>query len=234
MNCTAARLILAVVAAGTLVVGCSRAVPGRMVAPSAQASGPQIAAPGLAPLLLTDEQLRTVMASPAMATYKTYGELEDDRSVNFTMGDPVCVTAMWNAITQSYRGSGDQAVAGRQISEPGEHPDHDVDEAVVLFKTADQAQRHLDQSMVTWQRCAGKRQRYQIEGRRIETWSVGIPADVGPDIVVRNSKEGGDGYVCQRVMRAVGNVVIDAWACGRDITDQGRVIVDDIAAQVHQ
>jgi hypothetical protein len=28
-------------------------------------------------------------------------------------------------------------------------------------------------------------------------------------------------------------VVVDAWACGEDITGQGRTIVDDITARVH-
>ena len=102
----------------------------------------------------------------------------------------------------------------------------------MAFKTAGQAQRRPDKSMVSWQRCAPKRQQFQIEGHFPDTWTVGIPAVVGPDIVIRNSEEAADGYVCQRAMRAVGNVLIDAWACSRAIADQGRTIVDGIAAKV--
>lgn len=36
----------------------------------------------------------------------------------------------------------------------------------------------------------------------------------------------------EHAMQATGNVVIDAWGCGRDVTDQGLTIVNDIAAKV--
>jgi hypothetical protein len=229
---TRARLIFAIVATGALTGGCSVAVPGRQTVPTAPAGVPQLSASKLDSLLLTDEQISTIVGVAGLETHETYTQMADDRAFDYTVGDPVCVTALWNTMKQSYRASNFSAVTGHMVSEPGDNPDHEVDEGVVLFKTADQAQRHLDQSMLIWQRCAGKRQRYQPQDHNPETWSVGIPTDVGPDIVVRNSKEASDGFVCQHVMRAAGNVLVDGWTCGRDITDQARIMVDDIAAKV--
>jgi len=228
-----ARLAGALLIAGMVISGCSVAVAGKPVPRPAPSGGPLLAAPHLESLLLNDEQISKIIGAPGLATYQTYVKMDDDRAAEYTIGDPACAAELWNTLEPSYRGSGSVAVAGRKVSEPGDRPDHDVDQGVVLFKTADQAQRQLDRSMVTWQRCAGRRLRYLLEGHQPQTWSVGIPTDIGTSIVVRNSEEAGDGYACQHVMHAAGNVVIDAWACGRDIADQVTSMVNDIAAKVH-
>jgi hypothetical protein len=233
MSRTTARVIGVVALAAMTVSGCAVAVSGRPAPRPAAADGPQVAASHPESMLLSDEQISTVIGKPGLATYDTYSKMADERNVDYTLGDRACGGALWNTLDGPYRGSGYLAVAGRKVSEPGDTPDHDTDQGVVVFKTAEQAQRFLDRSMVLWQRCARQRIRYQMEGRKAQTWSVGIPVESGPDIVVRNSQEAGDGYACQHAMRAVGNVVIDAWACGNDITEQGRGIVDGIAAKVH-
>jgi len=212
--------------------GCAVAIPGHPVLRSAP-GGPQLTVEHPESLLLSDEQISTIIAKPGLATYETYTKMADERGIAYTVGDRACGGALWNTLELPYRGSGYLAVAGRKVAEPGDRPDHDTDQGVVVFKTADQALRYVDRSMVVWQRCSRQRVRYQLEGHQPQTWTVGIPTDVGPDIVVHNSEEAGDGFACQHAMRAVGRVVIDAWACGKDIIDQGRTMVDDIAAKVH-
>lgn len=232
MGCTCGRLFGAVALVAIMSTGCAVAVPGHPIVRSAP-DGRQVTVEHPESLLLSDEQISTIIGKPGLATYKTYTKMTADRGVDYTVGDRACAGALWNTLESPYRGSGYLAVAGRMVAEPGDNPDHDTDQGVVMFKTADQAFRYVDRSMVVWQRCSGQRVRYQIEGRQPQTWTVGIPADVGPDIVVHNSQEAGDGFVCEHAMRAVASVVIDAWACGKDIIDQGRAMVDDIAAKVH-
>lgn len=233
MSVTTARLLGVVALAAMTVSGCATAVSGRPAPRAASADAPQIATSHPESMLLNDEQISTIIGKPGLATYDTYVKMADERNVDYTAGDRACGGALWNTLDGPYRGSGYLAIAGRKVSEPGDTPGHDTDQGVVVFKTADQAQRFLDRSMVLWQHCARQRVRYKAEGHQAQTWSVGIPAEDGPDIVVRNSQEAGDGYACQHAMRVVGNVVVDAWACGNDITEQGRTIVDDIAAKVH-
>jgi serine/threonine kinase PknH len=233
MSHPGARLIATVALAAMASTGCAVAVPGHAVLRPAPPGGPPLTADHPESLLLNDEQISGLLGKPGLATYETYTKMADERDVDYTVGDRACGGALWNTLEGPYRGSGYLAVAGRKVAEPGDTADHDTDQGVVVFKTADQAQRYLDRSMVVWQRCARQRVRYQIEGHQPLTWTVGIPADTGSDIMVRNSEEAGDGYACQHAMRAVGNILVDAWACGKDITDQGRGIVDDIAAKVH-
>jgi serine/threonine-protein kinase len=45
-----------------------------------------------------------------------------------------------------------------------------------------------------------------------------------------NRLEGGNGYVCQHVLRAVLNVVLDVNACGYQISDQAGRIAEKMAA----
>jgi PknH-like extracellular domain len=233
MNHNATRQVGAVVVVATTATGCAAAVAGHPVLRSAPADGPPLTAAHPEALLLSDEEISTIIGKPGLTTYDSYTKMADDRRIDYPVGDRACGGALWNTLESPYRGSGYLAVAGRKVSEPGDNADHDTDQGVVLFKTADQALRYVDRSMVVWQRCAGQRVRYQLEGHHPQTWTVGLPGDAGPDIVVHNSQEAGDGYVCQHAMRAVASVVIDAWACGKDITDQGRTMVDDIAAKVH-
>ncbi|UMB71013.1 sensor domain-containing protein [Mycobacterium paraterrae] len=233
MSLPTARLIGAMALAAVNVSGCAVAVSGHSVLPSGPA-GPQVSASHPESLLLSDEQVSAIIGKPGgLTTYETYAKMAEERDATYTLGDRACAGALWNTLDVTYRGSGYVAVAGRKVSEPGDEPEHDTDQGVVVFTTAQQAYRFLDRSMVLWQRCARQRVRFQVEGHKPHTWSVGVPAETGPDIVVRNSEEAGDGYVCQHAMRALGNVVIDAWVCGNDITEQGQAIVDGIADKVH-
>jgi hypothetical protein len=221
----------AVLAAGAVIAACSSTVSGQPRLRPAPRAGPELTESQLPALLLTDAQVGTIMGANNLKTYDTYTKMPDGRGASYT-GDPSCQAALWNTIEPAYHHSGYLAATGRKVAEPGDTAAHDTDEGVVLFKTADSAQRQVDRSMVTWQQCAGRHLGYQIDGSRPQIWSVGIPAEAGPAIVVRNSEEAGDGYVCQHAMTARGNVVIDAFACGRDVTDQGLAIVNDIAAKV--
>lgn len=226
-----ASVIVVVIVAAT---GCSKAVAGQPAPQPAPSAGPLLTNAQLAPLLLPDDDIAKIVGVPALKTYSDYSKIDDNRGVDFTAGDRVCAGARWNTTEANYRGSNYTGVVGRKIAEPGDSGhDHDLDQAVVLFKTADAAQRELDRSMVIWQHCADRRLRVQFEGRDPETWTMGIPADVGPNIVVRDSLEAGDGWACQHVMQIKGNVVIDVYACGTDVTDQAATIANDITAKVH-
>lgn len=227
-------LAAAIVLLGVAATGCSKAVAGQPAARPAPSAGPLLNTAQLAPLLLSDDQIAKTVGTQAMTTYSKYDKMDGDRDINYTLGERICAGALWNTLEANYRGSNYTAIIGRKIAEPGDPPhDHDVDQAVTLFKTADAAQRQLDRTMVVWQHCADRRLRFQHEGHDPETWTVGIPADAGPNIVVRTSLEAGDGWACQRAMQAKGNVVIDTYACGADVADQAATIANDIATQVH-
>lgn len=225
-----ASVIVVVIIAAT---GCSKAVAGQPAPQPAPSAGPLLTNTQLAPLLLPDDAIAKTVGAQALKTYSDYSKIDDDRGIKYTQGDRICAAAKWNTVEENYRGTNYTGVLGRKISEPGDTPAHDVDEAVVLYKTADAAQRQLDRSMVIWQHCADRRLGFQYEGKDPEIWTVGIPADVGPNIVVRNSLEAGDGWACQHAMQTKGNVVIDVYACGTDVTDQAATIANDITAKVH-
>ena len=65
-----------------------------------------------------------------------------------------------------------------------------------------------------------------------ETWTIGQSVAAGISIAVLNYQEDGDGWSCQHDLAARDNVVVEALACAKGITNQGVTVANQILARV--
>ena len=78
-----------------------------------------------------------------------------------------------------------------------------------------------------WARCAGQTITTTLNGEN-HWWTYANLVGDAPAITQLHRAE--DGFVCQHVLRAVLNVVLDVNACANHIGDQANQIADKMAA----
>jgi hypothetical protein len=229
----AAALLITAVA----VAGCGRPHPTA----STQATSPQSAPTSPAPIvaserldsiLLTLADVNTMMGASGMQptapiSHTTWVVAER------TLSNPDCLGAFFVGETPAYQGSGYTAASVEALHELGNNPDHRVGQAAVSFPSADLALAFLKTSVGKWRACAGQ----TLTATHLEQdyrWTVGNLVGDAPAITQLHTLVGGNGYVCQHVLRAVLNVVLDVNACGYQISDQAGRIADTMAATATQ
>jgi serine/threonine-protein kinase len=228
----AALLIIAVA-----VAGCGRPHPTVSTQTTSPQSAPTSPAPMVASerldsILLTVADVNTVMGASGMQptapiAHATWMVVER------TLSNPDCLGAFFVGETPAYQGSGNTGASVEALHEVGNNPDHRVGQAAVSFPSADQALAFLKTSVGKWRACAGQ----TLTATHLEQvyrWTVGDLVGDTPAITQLHTLEGGNGYVCQHVLRAVLNVVLDVNACGYQISDQAGRISDKMAATATQ
>jgi len=182
----------------------------------------------LSALLLDPTDINSVMGSTSMKPGKPI--LKMDAS-SVTVSLPDCQVALYTTQDPVYAGTGYSAVSGLVSSEPGDNYDHWVNQAVVLFPSADKATSFLQTSADKWQGCAGKTVTVTNKSKTFR-WTFAQVQGAPPKIAVLDSQEGADGWECQRAMSVANNVVVDVNACGYHISDQAGQIADKIVTKV--
>jgi hypothetical protein len=149
-----------------------------------------------------------------------------------TLSVPGCQGALYTSQDPVYAGSGYTGVSGLVSSEPGDNYDHWVNQAVVLFPSADKAKSFLQTAADKWKNCAGKTVTVTNKGKTYR-WTFAQIDGNPPKVSVLDSQEGADGWECQRAMGVANNVIIDVNACGYHISNQGGQITDKIVAKIN-
>jgi hypothetical protein len=214
---TAAALLVMAVA----VAGCGR--PGKTT--------PMVAPERLATILLTVPDVNTVMGASGMQPDAPIAHATQANPV--TLSNPDCRGAFLVGQTPVYQGSGSTAISYEKLSELGDNPDHMVSQAAVSFPSADLALAFVKTSAGKWRACAGQSIAVTDNGQDYR-WTFGNPVGDVPAITQLRTFEGGNGFACQHVLRAVLNVVLDVAACGDHISDQGARIADKMAGATTQ
>jgi hypothetical protein len=142
---------------------------------------------------------------------------------------PDCLGALLVGQTPVYQGSGSTAASYEHLAEPGDNPAHQVSQAAVILSSADVAQAFVKTSAGKWRACAGQPITETSNGAD-SRWTFGNLVGDVPAITQLRTLEGGNGFACQHVLRAVLNAVLDVNACGSHISDQGARIADKMAA----
>lgn len=187
-----------------------------------------IPAERLSALLLGASDINSVMGSSTMEPGKPIQAMDTS---SLTVSQPDCQGALYTTQNPVYAGTGYSAVSGLVSSEPGDNYDHWVNQAVVLFPSADKAKAFLQTSADKWKGCAGKTVTVTNKGKTYR-WTFQQLQGGPPKIAVLDTQEGADGWECQRAMGVANNVIVDVNACGYHITDQGTQVVDKIVAKV--
>jgi serine/threonine kinase PknH len=184
----------------------------------------------LSALLLNPSDVNSIMGSSAMQPGKPI--LTMDQS-SVTLSSPDCQGALYTTQDPVYAGTGFTGISGLVSSEPGDNYDHWVNQAVVLFPTADKAKAFMESEADKWKGCAGKTITVTNKNKTYR-WTFAQVQGTPPKISVMDTQEGADGWECQRALSVANNVVVDINACGYHISDQGSQVADKIVAKVNK
>lgn len=217
----AAVAVMLVIASG---VGIWLIVRPKPQPPQAAPLGPE----RLSALLLSAADINTVMGSSSMEPGRPITSTD---SSSVTVSEPDCQGALYTTQDPVYAGTGYSAVNGLVSSEAGDNYDHWVNQAVILFPSADKAKSFLQSSGEKWKGCAGKTVTVTNKGKTYR-WTFAQVQGGPPKITLMDTQEGADGWECQRALSVANNVIVDINACGYHISDQGGQIADKIVGKV--
>jgi hypothetical protein len=182
--------------------------------------------------MLADEPaVNAIMGSNAFRVYNTYRSLP-----GWPQGDvysqPECLAALANAMEPVYRGSHYGQVRETQLADNGDRTENSVDEAVIEFDNAGDAQAFVAATTQTWQRCANSTLTITSTDRRPRHWRMGSPRIVeGVQVLDADDPDSTSGWRTSHAMRAANNVVIDVRVTGYPISDQAVRVVNAIAGR---
>lgn len=150
------------------------------------------------------------------------------------MSDPDCLGTDIVAAAQVYEGSGWSAVRAQRLSESTpEDPDTVlfwVNQSATGFPSPQQASAFVAKSADRWTGCSDRVVRESNDAGPV-AWTYGELTRTANVISQLSFQEGGGDWACEHALTSYSNSVLEAVACGHDITDQARRIV---AAMVEQ
>ncbi len=190
---------------------------------------PTVAPGRLDSILLSAQEVRDLMGAPGMQA----GQIHHLAGAGQTLSDPDCLGTLTPAQQPVYQSSGNTAISGQELREPGDTFRHDVTQAAASFPSADQALAFVTNSAAKWRACAGQTIT-QTLNTQAPRWTFGDVSGDVPTIMQLHTQEGVSGFSCQHVLSAVSNVVIDVAACGYPVSNEARQIADKMTAKVTQ
>lgn len=183
-------------------------------------------------LLLNPDQVSNAMGATALAVINTSTKLVDDAT---SIAQPECRTVNDSGEAAAYSGSGWSALRRQQLQQPpqgGARIDYFVDQAVVLFPSADNAAKFVAGSATRWPACANRTYVVTSSGGGTYRWTAGPVSNTDGMLSVTDTQEASDGYTCQRALTATNNIVVDVNTCRHNVNETAVDIARQIAAKV--
>ena len=209
-----------------LLTGCVSTVSGNATWPRNAADAPPVNESKLRDVVLSIGEVNKIMGSSKMVVT---GELEEMTDFSANVSDPACIGAMYGAQEPVYAGSGWTAVIDQVAREDTEKNDHWVEQTVVLYPSADKAQKFFDDSKSKWQDCAN----YAVsvdDGGASYMWQLEDVTIKDTMITQFTTQDKADGWGCQHAVSPVSNVIVEAWACSYRVGDEAVKIATDMVA----
>nr|WP_231984130.1 sensor domain-containing protein [Mycobacterium sp. E342] len=223
--------ILLQAAVCALTAGCTTVVGGS--AAPADTRGPLTQAPvavtALDGLLLDDRKINDILGAGMRIRYRTQ-EMWDSSQ---TFSDQSCLAMAGPAQQAVYADTGWIAVRGERLDDSFDDPkvrNDSVNQAVIAYPAARQANAFYGASVRRWSACANRRFIDHPPGQAEIAWAVADSHQVGGTLSTSEEQEGSqDGWRCQRALTVRNNVVIDVAACGSFLPGSSAV---DLAQQI--
>ncbi|MBB3750987.1 hypothetical protein FHT44_003482 [Mycolicibacterium sp. BK634] len=223
MNRCAPMLCTAVLA-GALLSGCVSIVGGTAL--RGQAGGPTsstvptLTESDLDGVLLNAGQVNGVMGATGIRVTASSQSMSDNSD---GVSDVDCLGAIYGAEELVYHGSDWTAVRDEVLQEPSTDNEHWVEQIAVLYPSAEKAQKFVEASRTSWEKCGGTS--IDIDNSDVHsTWKID-EANVSGDILTQQSNQrNAGGWGCQHALTSAANVVIEAWACSNSIDDEAQSI----------
>jgi hypothetical protein len=178
-------------------------------------------------LLLSPAEFNTAMGATGMTVMATYDKM-DDHSADVSNND--CLAMYGPGEPSVYAGSGASATRAQLLKDSADasQTKYSAFQTVVLFSSADQAAAFFTDSSKRWPACSNLA--YTISNRGM--LDVGPVSNTNGILSATETREGGDGWACQRALTVSNNVAIDITACGYDQADGAVNAARQIAAKV--
>lgn len=239
---------LAVAAAGVLVAACGgsdQGSPASTSTTSTTPTRPPLGQAALDAILLTPAEADAAMGTTGMAIKEKIDALPDNSNKQWPQGwkwPADCLFAYGAGEAQVYAGSGFTAVRGNNDTATGTVPsgemDPELDQAVVLFPSAKEANAFFTTSSQRWPACANRQFTTPGDADSPEAvWQVGALSTANDSLSLPITMTMTKGSTtlkagCQRVLTVRNNVAIDLSVCGKDPGDVGVKIAKQIADKV--
>jgi serine/threonine kinase PknH len=226
----------ALAAVVVIVVALLLAIPSSPPPPPPAPPHPLVTPAQAASLLLSPDQVNSIMGATGMAATGQPRNEPFDETV--TISNPNCLGVLYAAEQSVYQGSGFTQVTDQVLHEPGDNPDHVVLQSVAIFPATDNAHAFLTKSVPQWQACAGQTVTLTTTennpGSTPTTstvrWTFAQPSSSDTQIALMSTQEDANGWGCQHVLGTGLNIVTDIRACGNHITNEAGTISDKIIA----
>ncbi|MGH3524844.1 MAG: sensor domain-containing protein [Mycobacterium sp.] len=176
-------------------------------------------------LILSPEQINTVMGATDMSVTRKHDALSDDSA---TMRPRECLAIDGAAQAQIYAGSNFTDVLDEALQE-GDNFTHYAEQALVLFPSAKQADAFFTNSAKQWPAC---HQYTHIQSG--SEWTAGRVSNTNGVLSVTATQQNANkgGWACGRALAVRNNVIVDINTCSADPANTAVVIANQIAAKV--
>lgn len=197
-----------------------------------KAQGPPKEVPksALEGLLLTTDQVDTVMGTEGMVAHKPVTEMDDHRNLLPNLN---CLGA-WQVNESAIYG--DRWTAMRQVllrAPDNDNWDNLLVQSVVIFPSTQEAADFLNQSTERWSKCTNHNVNITLNGEPLPKWRSGDLTRTDSELTLPFTRVNGDQTrACQRALAVAANLVMDIQACkpaGSSVT-QAADVVDQIKA----
>lgn len=217
----------AAVVVAVLVVVAVRALP--INEPQPPAPPPPMTPASVNTLLLTTNETEAIMGVSNLEPSKVFDQMTESSQ---RISNTACAGAQFNAVKSVYDGSGYSVVADQVLT--AESPEYVyVNQTVVLYPSADQAEKFLSRSTDAWRNCAGESVTVTTEDGTTYNWSFDQVDDDSDhhQISQLTRQEGMGGYGCGHALRVVSNAVIETRSCSDRVTDEASRMAESMAAK---
>jgi hypothetical protein len=223
-----APVLCTAVLLGALLSGCVFTVNGAALPAqggvSVTTTVPTLAEADLDRVLLSAGEVNGVMDATGIRVTASAQSMSDNSD---GVSDVDCLGAIYGAEELVYDSSGWTAVRDEVLQEPTTDNAHWVEQIAVLYPSAAQAEKFVDQSKTTWQKCGGTS--IDIDNSDVHsTWKID-KADVSGDILTQGSNQrNAGGWGCQHALTSASNLVVEAWACSNSISDEAKTLASEM------
>ncbi|MGD1239306.1 sensor domain-containing protein [Mycobacterium seoulense] len=234
-------------AIGILVAACGGSHDGSAGSSTTTSTRAPVAQPALAGLLLTSAEMDSALGVTGSKSKEKNDKLQDDNAkqpwpAGWKFPDD-CLYAMGPGEAPVYAGSGYTAASGDEevasLPPNSNEPDPQVDQVLVLFPSAKEANAFFTTSAQRWPACANRQFTTPAGTDTPETaWQVGPVSNANGVLsttLTMTLRDNGSvllSMTCQRALTVRNNVAIDVGAVRKDPADLAVKLAGQIAGKV--
>jgi serine/threonine protein kinase len=190
---------------------------------------PTVAPAQLDSILASVDLINTIVSTTGIIVDHNRTEMTDPGPGN-TVSNDKCLGALIGFQTQTYKSSGYTGMLAQLLKKPQSNPGYVVVQGAVIFASAKQAQGFVTAQLAQWRTCAGTSVT-QVNDGTTSVWTFREISGNPPNIALQHTLANSP-VVCQHVLSAVANVVLDVNVCAPGTINQARQIANEMATKI--